>query len=157
MTIVLVRHAHRDTSDRMLDNGLSAKGWEQARAVAQEIRRILESEKAGGDLVELISSPKLRCLETLDPISRILGVGVQIDPRLDEQGAAETGRNFSDRVLEYFSFLKLKENKSAILVLCSHGDWIPEFTYRLTQERLELNKAGFVVLKFDSDDSSSAG
>lgn len=66
MIWILIRHAHRDTADRAQDNGLSKKGREQAKRLRKYFEeRFPEGE---GDLV-LVTSPKKRCVETIEPIA----------------------------------------------------------------------------------------
>jgi broad specificity phosphatase PhoE len=83
--LIIVRHAHRDTSSgRERDNGLSERGREQAKAVSRYFRERFAKETA-----LLLSSPKVRCIETLLPLSDRLDVEVQILDLLDEQNEGE--------------------------------------------------------------------
>ena len=113
--LILVRHAHRDTSlGRERDNGLSGKGWRQAAAFAT-----WASESLPRESVALLSSPKRRCLETFDPLGR----SVRVWPSLGEQRARESDAAFRKRVARALR-AALRQPVKAVL-LCSHGDWLP--------------------------------
>ncbi len=107
--LYVVRHAK--AGDRSKWQGpdelrpLSAGGWRQAEALADWL--------APRCTQTLISSPYVRCMQTLQPLATMLGVEVTADARLAE------GREF-DGALE----LLLTVPDGA--VLCSHGDVIPD-------------------------------
>jgi broad specificity phosphatase PhoE len=123
MHLVLIRHAHRDTTLRSRDNGLSEKGQKQARALA----RIFEERVAeSASKIKLFSSPKKRCIETMQPIAVVDDLKIEINPLLDEQRDGENDTQFRARVGEFMSFVKkeFKGDDEWVLV-CSHGDWLP--------------------------------
>lgn len=107
--LYLVRHAKAGSrSDWMGDDRLrplSGKGRTQSEALAERLAPL-----ATGDLV---SSPYLRCIETLQPLAARLGSAVRTDERLAE----ETG---------FVGALALLTELPDDSVLCSHGDVIPE-------------------------------
>ncbi len=81
--IILIRHAHRETgADRDRDNGLSEKGQKQAKNVAKFFKEY--SSKTDTNPNTLYSSPKLRCQETLAPLSKLLNLPIAVEPLLDE-------------------------------------------------------------------------
>src|SRR4029079_6552406 len=87
-TLVLCRHGHRDNTKRELDNGLTDKGREQAKS----IKRFFSERFSDEDLkkgVWFVSSPKLRCIETLQPTAKGLDRPVDAHPDLDEQSSRE--------------------------------------------------------------------
>src|SRR5262245_33981006 len=68
-TLILIRHGHRDNSRRELDNGLTEKGQSQAK----NIRRFFAERFSGDEIGKglwLVSSPKVRCMETLQPTAK---------------------------------------------------------------------------------------
>lgn len=143
--LIIVRHAHRDTSQgRSLDNSLSKKGWEQAASVAKDL-----SSKLKGKKFVLISSPKKRCRETLQELAVALDCKIKISRLLDERDEdLETGSAFRKRIKK---FVRWWENsKSSITVICSHGDWIPELTSMIQGEGLDLRKGEWVELELNS-------
>lgn len=137
-TLVVVRHAHRTKElGQGADNGLSEKGREQARRVAELFKRRFESE----DKPRLISSPKKRCRETLEPLADRLGIAVEIDPILDE------GEQVEKRVRELVS--RWKSGPDPLLVICSHGDVIPLLLELLVGAELELKKGAWAQVDLE--------
>lgn len=107
--LYFVRHAkagHRDDSapDDSL-RPLTKAGWEQSEALAKRL------SKRGA--TALVSSPFVRCVQTLEPLARLLSSEVRADERLAE------GMSFGGA-------LELLEELPDGAVLCSHGDVIPE-------------------------------
>jgi broad specificity phosphatase PhoE len=146
--VLLVRHAHAlsrsgwegDDTER----SLSRRGLEQARLL---VAPLLELKP-----VRILSSPYLRCLETVGPLASAAGLEVEEEPRLAEG----YGRPALDlvRSLSYAG-----ENA----VLCSHGDVIPDVLAALAHEdRVDLGpaprveKASVWVLRGEGGRFSSA-
>lgn len=122
MPVFLVRHAHALSRDRWEgddeDRELSAKGHRQARGLVP----VLEKLEPG----RVLSSPAVRCLDTVRPAADILGLAVEAEADLAEgRGPAALGLL---RCLLPFN-----------PVLCSHGDVIPELLSALVvQDGLDL-------------------
>lgn len=127
--LILVRHAHRDTQDgRRLDNGLSEKGLAQAEEIAQTLIK-----KFGNEIKDasLYSSPKKRCIQTLEPLAKKIKKEIVSDQDLEEGGRL---------IKKIQSFTETFEHGvSNIVIACSHGDWIPEF--------IEINFSLFMDIK----------
>ena len=109
MRSFLVRHAkagsrHDWTGDDRL-RPLSKSGWRQAEAVGE--RLVSEQPSA------LVTSPYLRCRQTLEPLARLCDLEIVEDGRLAEAGKF-------DEVL--WLMMSLPDGA----VLCSHGDLIPD-------------------------------
>lgn len=134
---VFVRHAHRDTSERFLDNGIDDKGKAQ-------VAEVLEKYKSEGlpRSKEFWSSPKLRCQETIEPLAKFEKVKVKIVSDLDEQTDKETSKDFKKRIYKFLDNLK-KEKKT--IYLCSHGDWLPEALQELTGMWIDVKKAQTII------------
>ena len=108
--LFLIRHAvagvrnNFDPSDdrRELDD----VGRGQAEAIA--------TEWSHDDVEAIYASPAVRCVQTVEPLAKHLGLAVQIAPELFEGASAsrsiEFARSFTGRCV----------------VLCSHGDVIPD-------------------------------
>lgn len=107
--LYMVRHAKAGSRREWVGDDrprpLTPDGWRQAAIVAERLRPF-----ATGTLV---SSPYLRCMQTLQPLADLLAVTVQADERLAE----ETG---------FAGALELLSTLPDGSVLCSHGDVIPE-------------------------------
>lgn len=140
--MILVRHADRDTSQgNTQDNSLSAKGRKQADTLACEISEYF----TGSAAVSLYSSPKRRCLETLQPLAKIRNAQITVDPRLDEQGRNEALITFENRVHDFVTDLRQVTN--GLTVVCSHGDWIPIFLRMINEEVRDLRKGEWIEIK----------
>lgn len=119
--LYLVRHAkagsrHEFKGDDRL-RPVSGTGRRQAKAMA--VRLVAE------DMRRLISSPYLRCIQTLHPTAKAIGVKVEIDERLAE------GRSYVD-------VLDMLETLPDATALCSHGDVIPDTMAALERRGCEF-------------------
>ena len=124
-TIYLVRHAK--AGDRSSWDGddtirpLSGKGRRQAVAICDRLFDLIASHEDA----QLISSPYIRCMQTLEPLAARLHSHVVADPRLAE------GYD-RDGALELIASLP---NGS---VMCSHGDVIPDVMAALQRRQAEI-------------------
>ena len=145
---MVVRHAHAlarsewDGDDA--DRTLSRRGQKQSRLL---VDRLLELKPT-----LILSSPYLRCLDTVRPLGEAAGLAVEADERLAEG----SGRAATELVR---SLSAAGEDP----VLCSHGDVIPEILVTLANEdRVDLGpaprveKASVWVLTGDGGRFSSA-
>jgi len=138
-TLLIVRHAHRELVNRAHDNGLSAKGQEQAQKF---MRYFLKNFSSQIPLLE--SSPRLRSQDTLEPLSMQLKIPIKINLLLEEQ-SADSEKSFVNRIE---AFLKQWENaQSRLVVACSHGDWIPIFLKKAVGEAFDLKKGAMARLE----------
>ena len=106
MTSVLVRHASAgdrhdwEGDDRL--RPLDARGRRQADALVELLRPL--------EIRRVVSSPYVRCVETVEPLAAALGLPVEQDQRLAEG----TGR----------AALELLREQG--VVGCTHGDVVEE-------------------------------
>ena len=140
-TLILIRHAHRDNSRRELDNGLSEKGKDQARAIKRFFTERFSKDDMGRGLW-LASSPKLRCVETLQPVAKSVDRPVDVHPGVDEQGLRESTKAFEARVLAFIK--EWQESDMGLTLLCSHGDWLPLASAQLLGAPVEMKKGGWL-------------
>ncbi len=113
--IILLRHAHRTAHG---DNApLSPQGHKQAEALI----RLLPDLPA---TIQLYSSPKLRCQETLKPLSDHLKQPLRIDQALAEEKPEETHTLFLERIQN------MLRNCQKPCILCTHADWLMYATNR---------------------------
>lgn len=147
-TLILIRHAHRDTSQRELDNGLSEKGQRQTRRLVKYFQKRFRHEDWGADEVQFESSPKVRCLETLSPIAQIMGKTVNLEPRLTEQKPQEGFARFQARLQDYLK--SWTESSASVTLICGHGDALPLMTYHLLGAAVDFKKAGFLELQWEA-------
>ena len=142
-TLVLIRHAHRDNSVRSRDNGLSEKGREQARWLKKYFFRRFE----GHEGVWLASSPKARCIQTLEPISKEGGFEVDLNPDLEEQGASESLTKFEARIHHFLE--EWSHAPQPVTLVSSHGDWLPLAAHHLLGAEFDFKKGAWLELEWD--------
>jgi 8-oxo-dGTP diphosphatase len=122
MTIFVVRHAKAGQRDAWDDadelRPLSGKGRKQADALAERFLALHPTR--------LVSSPYVRCRETLEPIALLLDMTVEIDDRLAEGGTFEGS-------------LALLDEMPDGAVVCSHGDIIPDLVNALVRRGLRVH------------------
>lgn len=121
MSIYLVRHAKAGSRSDWTDDDelrpLSKAGWKQAEGVAKRLA------KRGP--TSLLSSPYVRCRQTLEPLGEQCGLEVVIEPRLAEGSPFEP-------------VLELLATVPDGTVLCSHGDVVPDTIAALQRRGCQL-------------------
>jgi 8-oxo-dGTP diphosphatase len=109
VTLYLIRHAkagrRSQWTGRDADRPLSSKGRHQADGLVDLL--------AGRPVGRVLSSPSVRCQQTVAPLARDRGLEVEVSPALDE------GAEVAD------AMRLLAANDSVDAALCSHGDVIP--------------------------------
>jgi phosphohistidine phosphatase SixA len=115
--VLLIRHAHagsrRDPHVPDRDRHLSPKGLKQARALV----KVLEAYSPQ----RILSSPAVRCVETVSPLAEANHLKVEEDDALAE-GAG----------LVALALVRRVTNEK--IALCTHGDVIPEILVALADE-----------------------
>ena len=132
VTVYLVRHASAGSADHTnpddLDRPLDAIGIVQARTIAD----LLASEP----LTKLVSSPAVRCTQTLGPLAASLGLEIELAPDLVE------GTDVDASWATLVSAAQVSEGQAT--ALCSHGDIIPELISRARNRGMMVpGRAGF--------------
>jgi len=138
--LYLVRHAKAGSRSEWVGDDrvrpLSGPGRRQAAALATRLAALSK-----GDLV---SSPYVRCMQTLEPLAVALGTTVRADDRLAE----DTG---------FVGAIALLAEVPDGSVLCSHGDVIPDTIGALERRGCafagapDWRKASVWVLSRDAD------
>lgn len=117
---VLLRHASAGDRDGWAGDDqhrpLDEKGWRQAAKIAEAL--------GTDDVRRVVSSPYVRCVQTVEPLAAALGLEVEVDERLAE-GAGSSAQ-------------ALLEEEG--VVACTHGDVIFNLLGR------DLKKAQYVVV-----------
>jgi 8-oxo-dGTP diphosphatase len=114
-TLLLIRHAiaeDRETwpGEDDAQRPLTKAGRRQARRIADIVREMIaDLDDAGRGIVALRSSPVLRCVDTIAPLAKKVGVPIKIDAGLME------GREIKPPAA----------CEAGISILCAHGDNIP--------------------------------
>lgn len=144
--IFLVRHAHAesrsdwDGPDR--ERPLNDRGHLQAKRLAER----LVSSGAGS----VMSSPFLRCVQTVLPLANVLGVAV------DESAALAEGAGGEEAA-------RLIAASSGAMVICSHGDVLHDVVGRLAaggapvDPRMPFEKGAVLWLERDGSSVIRAG
>ena len=113
--LFLVRHAKAGHRNNDLPDDskrpLTPAGWRQAHAL---VPRLVAAHATG----PVLSSPYLRCVQTVEPLAERLETTVVDDDRLAESHS-------------FVPLIDLLEQLSDGAVLCSHGDIIPEVVQAL--------------------------
>jgi 8-oxo-dGTP diphosphatase len=115
VTILLVRHGRAgsrknwDGPDE--ERPLSKKGQRQAEGLV---------ELLGRDPVKrVLSSPYVRCVQTVEPLARTLGLEVELRPELAEGAPIDA------------ALALVRDLAGTTAVLCSHGDIVPALVFTL--------------------------
>ncbi len=139
--LYVVRHAdagprgHGAEPDE--DRQLSDRGWRQAEGLGTEL--------ATRPITRLVASPFVRCVQTLEPLGKLLDLPVERDPRLAE-GTGASG-----------ALAVAAEVRGTGAVLCSHGDVIPDLLEHLLvtgtklKDELRWQKASAWELSWDGE------
>lgn len=143
-TLILIRHAHRDTSDRAADNGLSDKGRIQAKALVKHYLKAYPPGN-GAPSLRVISSPKRRCVETVASIAECAEVSLELDSDLEEQRPDKNKGELASRAKHFIS--RWIQSDDPLVIACSHGDWLPVALHSATGARAELKKGGWAEIR----------
>lgn len=122
MAIYLVRHAKAGQRSEWLGDDavrpLSKKGHRQAVAIAARL--------ATCGPTQLVTSPAVRCRQTLEPLAELAKLAIRDDDRLAEGSAFERTLALLDEVPDG-------------AVLCSHGDVIPDVIMALVRRGMAVD------------------
>ena len=114
MRLIVVRHAtakaKRQWNGRDLDRPLTANGHSQAKAISVQLARYHPAR--------IISSPSLRCIQTVSPLARRCHLQVE-----DAEALATDGGGAAMGLIEQ---LRLDGEPSSTMVLCTHREVLVE-------------------------------
>lgn len=123
MPVLLVRHAQAlprsswEDDDR--ERTLSGRGQRQAEGLVN----LLVERKP----LRVLSSPYVRCVDTVAPLAAVLGVEVEpVDELAEGAGSRAVGL--------------LRGLATEDVVLCSHGDVIPEMLESVARDGVDLGR-----------------
>lgn len=122
MKLHLVRHARAAKRTQWSGPPLLRPLVDSGRAQARSIATAL----AASGIERIVSSPALRCRQTVAPLAHVLGLPVEIDERLAEGGDEA-------KLLECVAAVRDRAT-----VLCTHGDAIGAVLERLRGEGLDV-------------------
>lgn len=124
MTLFLVRHASAVERSRWSSDDLERPLDERGRIQAESITDYL----TGRPVRAVWSSQAARCTQTVAGVAAVLGLDVDVRRQLTE-GA---------RPAEALELLHAEAEREGDLVVCSHGDLIPEMLNRLLREGMAV-------------------
>ena len=119
--LYVIRHAK--AGERRLWTGddiarpLSKKGWKQSDLVAKRLAKVSPPR--------LLSSPYVRCMQTLEPLGNMIDTEVEVEQRLGE------GEPFEP-------VLELLQEIPAHTVLSTHGDIVPATMDALVRRGMKM-------------------
>lgn len=117
MSVLLIRHAHAGSRSEWMghdaERGLSDRGRKQAKRLVAKLR--------GYDIERILSSPYVRCMETVAPLAAARDLKVEAVDALAE-GAGDKAVRL------------LRSLATADVALCTHGDVIPEILLALRED-----------------------
>ena len=124
MPLLVIRHAHAGSRAEWDGNDdlrpLSQRGIDQARNIARRFADV--------PLARIVSSPTVRCRQTVAPLADARGVDVTVDARLAE---------FVDSV-RIDPVLDVIDSLPDDAAICSHGDVIPELIAALERRGMVI-------------------
>lgn len=124
MPLYLIRHAKAGRRDGWSGpdglRPLSRNGWRQAERLAERLRH--------QPITRVLSSPYTRCVQTVEPLARLVGQPVETTDELAE------GKPF-------LPVVDLLQTLPAHAVLCTHGDIIPAAIEALLRRGMTLTTA----------------
>ncbi len=124
MTIYLIRHGSAGKRNSADSNDGERHLDEVGRRQATAIADLLGTEK----ITRVLSSPYPRCVETVKPLAKSLGLKVERRPGLSEGSTVDEAWDL------------VTADPAINVVLCSHGDVIPEIIRRAEVRGTELTK-----------------
>lgn len=145
-TVYLVRHAHAGERSQWRGHDGERPLSERGEAQTRHLTELL----AGDPVRRVVSSPSLRCVQTVAPIAEKVDTRLRIDDDLLEGTDTEA----AIAVLRRHA---AKAGDGAAAVLCSHGDVIPKVIRRLRELGMETTdatisqKGSMWVLELDGD------
>ncbi len=114
MRIFLFRHAEKMGAGP--NAPLSHYGEQQAKMLWELVQdRQIEPPTS------LRSSPRLRAVQTLMPLSQEIGLDIQIQEDLNFRSTSETSDRFTERVKNY---LETISHGTGVVYIATHFDWI---------------------------------
>jgi len=122
-TIFLFRHAAAGNRSKWTGDDtkrpISKKGRKQAKSLAESL--------AKRGIERIVTSPYARCVESVEPLAKLIGAKVEVDNALAEGPDIDAAYDLVDSLIGYNA------------VLCSHGDVIPAVINRLMWAGLTLD------------------
>jgi broad specificity phosphatase PhoE len=143
--LILLRHAHRDMTDRRTDNGLSEKGRKQVQSLVNFFENRMDDDGSFKE-AQFFSSPKKRCLETLGPLAEKARRSIVIRQELTEQHDDESIQSLDQRIHQFFH--SWTQEGASTTFMCSHGDILPLAAFHLLGVSFDIRKGSWLELEW---------
>lgn len=118
MELLLVRHAHAGAKDRWRGDDrlrpLSDRGREEARSLVDVLATYAPAQ--------VVSSPLVRCVQTVEPVATRFGLPIELSGALGPQADRDAAR-----------LLRALASASHSVVVCTHGETIEALQRRLAR------------------------
>jgi phosphohistidine phosphatase SixA len=128
VNLYLVRHAHAGDRGRWTgpdhERPLSARGRDQANAITEAF--------AGVPIDRVLSSPAVRCQQTVAAVASAAGVPLEITEVLAEGAPLAPARALLDELAR----------AGTQAILCGHGDLLPELLHSLERDGTDVQGSG---------------
>jgi 8-oxo-dGTP diphosphatase len=122
MQLLLVRHGHAEPKEgwdqRDEERPLVSRGVRQAKSLARELAQYQPAR--------ILSSPAIRCQDTIEPLAEARGLKVELCDALARDAGA--------RALDLIDHLVQTSPADPVVVVCSHREVIVEVLPGLTRE-----------------------
>lgn len=143
--MVVLRHASAGKRGAWRDDDRKRRLDERGRRQAAQLVGLL----ADVELSRILSSPFLRCIETVEPLAGARGLKVDIVETLAEGNS-------------HAAYALLREVRGTSSLLCTHGDIVPALLGEVASDGVDLGsdpacpKAGAWILEDEVDRYRSA-
>ena len=87
MTLLLIRHASAGDRDEWVGDDLPRPLDARGRSQASRLPELLGDY----EIVRVLSSPAVRCVQTVDPLARSRGLDIEVHEELGEEQQGEAG------------------------------------------------------------------
>lgn len=146
--LILIRHCHRDTGDRSLDNGLSAKGEKQRQKLVEFMRGRM-TEEQGMREAAFYSSPKRRCFESIEPLAQLAGCKLERHTSLDERHKDESLSELNLRIQRLAK--EWIASPAEYTFMSSHGDVLPLLAYHVLGASVDFKKGSWLEIEWENE------
>ena len=144
--LFLVRHAAAGSRSRWVGDDrlrpLTAKGERQAKAIARRL--------APEGIDRIVTSPYVRCRQTVEPLAAELGLAIEEAEALAEGSSQTALADLADRLV------------GSNAVLCGHGDTIPALLEAFARQGLglpplyDVKKGSIWIVEFEAGEPRRA-
>jgi 8-oxo-dGTP diphosphatase len=134
MTLLLIRHASAGDRDDWVGDDLARPLDARGRGQASRLRELLDDY----ELARVLSSPAVRCVQTVEPLARSRGLDIEVREELGEEQQGEAGADLVRALIGEQAALcvhgglsdtvsGVSQKKGEVLVLDDEGNLVARF------------------------------